>query len=533
MVNSQDVLNKDLGQLPERGSIIYAYFLSCVAAVGGLLFGFDTGVISGAIEFIKDEFSLTTLQQGFTVSIVMIGCIFGAMFGGFLSDKYGRKKVLIGTAIFYAISAICSAVPELLPVQAPLTYITDKIFALLYFIIDIFPAGTREYLHDKFALFHNTIVLSPLPLVFARFMGGLAVGVSSVVSPLYIAEISPARIRGRLVALNQMAIVTGILLSYVDNLLLIDIGPDCKNAVLVGLDKAFRNCFDITGGTNWRWMLGAEALPAVILLCGLFFVPESPRWLTKRGLGDRGKAILARIGGRRHAHEEIEDIKMTLAMEEKKGSLFQIFKPGLRFALLIGVSLAILQQITGINIVIYYAPKIFLKAGFDNAGSAFWATVLVGTTNCVMTIIALAVIDKLGRKPLLMIGSAGMGISLVAASIALQSETIAPQWIILPICTYTASFAFGLGPTVWVVMAEIFPTDIRGRAMSIATLSLWVSCFLVSLTFPYFLEHFAEKTFFGYAMVCVFMFFFVIFIVRETKGKTLEEIERSWRIGKQ
>ncbi|MHC4443698.1 MAG: sugar porter family MFS transporter [Planctomycetota bacterium] len=484
MVNDVDRGFDNLALLPEKGNVGYAYLISCVAAVGGLLFGFDTAIISGTIEFLKVQFDLSAIQKGHVAGSALIGCIVGAMIAGILSDKFGRKKVLIGTAVFYALSAWLSAVPQ-----------------------------TLAY------------------LIVARFIGGLAVGVSSMVSPIYIAEISPARIRGRLVALNQMAIVTGICIAYIVDWLLVDVGePGCRWALFESLDQSFRDWFGFTGHTNWRWMFGSETLPAVVLFFGLLFVPESPRWLTKRGFPGRAMKTLSRIGGGVHAAEEMQEIQETLALEDQKHSIFQIFRPGLRFALLIGISLAILQQITGINIIIYYAPTIFLKAGFDDASSAFFKTVIVGTTNCVMTIIALAVIDKLGRKPLLMIGSGGMAISLIVVSLAFQPESISPKWIIIPICTYIAFFGVGLGATVWVLMSEIFPTDIRGRAMSIATVSLWVSCYLVTLTFPYFLEKFAVKTFFGYAMINVFMFFFVWVVVRETKGKTLEEIERSWKI---
>ncbi|UCD28980.1 MAG: sugar porter family MFS transporter [Planctomycetota bacterium] len=482
MINGVDSGYDGQGQLPERGSIVYAYVLSCVAAVGGLLFGFDIGIINGAIEFISVEFHLDSMMEGFTVGCVMIGCIFGAMFGGFLSDKFGRKKVLIGTAIGYTLSAMCSAIPQ---------------------------TWTQ--------------------LIIARFVGGLAVGVSSMVSPLYIAEISPARKRGRLVALNQMTIVTGIMLAYLSDWLLLDVGrPECGSQIITSLDASFRSLFGLAGNTNWRWMLGSETIPAVGLLIGLFFVPDSPRWLTKHGKEAGAMRTLARINGREQAGVEMEDIKLTLAMEEEKGSVFQLLKPGLRFALLIGVALAVFQQFSGINNIIFYATKIFKEAGMDKTASI--ATVIVGFTNCVLTVIALAVIDKLGRKPMLLIGAAGTCIGMILTTLAFQIESLPPIYVLAPVLFYVASFSFGLGPTVWVVMAEIFPTDIRGRAMSIATFSLWFSCYAIAQMFPYLFEIFKEYAFYGFAATCAMMFFFVWFVVIETKGKTLEEIERSWRI---
>jgi len=482
---SDELDNSPMAKLPDQGSTLYVYVLSCVAAVGGLLFGFDIGIINGAIIFIEEQFHLDSAEKGFTVGCVMIGCIFGALFAGILSDKFGRKKVLIGTALGYALSALFSTIPT------------------------------------SWSL-----------LIAARFFVGLAVGVSSMVSPMYIAEISPARIRGRLVAINQMTIVTGILLSYLSNWVLLDIGqPECGSQLLTSLDNSFRSMFGFDGFTNWRWMLGSETIPAIVLFIGLLFVPESPRWLTKKGKEGRALNTLARVGGREHAKEEMRDIKMTLAMESEDGSVFQLLQPGLRYALLIGVALAIFQQFSGINNVIFYANDIFIKAGL--AKSSFGVTIMVGCVNFVITLMALVVIDKLGRKPMLLIGAAGTCIGMILTTLVFQLESIPDHLVIYPIFFYVASFSFGLGPTVWVVMAEIFPTDIRGRAMSIATFSLWISCYAIAQTFPYFFKRFEYNTFWGFAVTCGIMFLFVMFYVIETKGKTLEEIERSWRIGKQ
>ncbi|MFC1538254.1 sugar porter family MFS transporter [Candidatus Latescibacterota bacterium] len=456
MKSKEHDLMTDSNIISNEENTVYVYAIALVAALGGLLFGFDTGVISGAISFVTNEFSLNAHQEGFAVSNLLIGCIIGAVTAGFLSDKFGRKKMLIVSAVFFLTSALLSAFPR--------TFVQ---------------------------------------LVIARFIGGYGVGMASMLSPLYIAEISPARIRGRLVSLNQFTIVGGILLSYLANWLLVDIGPN-----------------------NWRWMFASEALPAVLFLVALFAVPESPRWLVKSGRLDNALKILTKIGGKKHAEAEIDDIKSTI--DKEKGSIFEIFKPGLRLVLLVGVLLAIFQQITGINTVIYYAPKIFMRAGYESASSALLAQVIVGFTNFVFTIIAIVTIDRFGRKPLLLIGLAGMGISFALAGFAFHSATIGATFILIPIILYVAFFAMSLGPVVWVLLSEIFPTKIRGRAMSIATMSLWVSCFLVSQSFPWLVEMFEQKTFYLYACICIIAFVFVFFMVTETKGKTLEEIEKMW-----
>jgi len=446
-------MNKD----EKTVNISYVYFISIVATVGGFLFGFDTAVISGAIEFVRIHFSLNAVQEGFTVSNILIGCIFGAMSAGVLSDRFGRKKILMAAAVLFALSAVLSGISRTLP-----------------------------------------------ELIIARFIGGIAVGMASMVSPMYIAEISPASIRGRLVALNQLAIVGGILAAYFVNWLLVDIGEN-----------------------NWRWMFASEAVPALSLIAAMFFMPESPRWLTKQGKIEQALAILSKISGRKRASEEFEEIKSTI--EQEKGTIGELFHKGLRYALLLGIVLAIFQQITGINIVIYYAPKIFLKAGFKSDNTAFFASVIVGVMNLSATIVALWIIDKIGRKPLLLYGTIGMGISLLLAGLAFHAQ-IGGLAILIPILSYILFFAIGQGPVVWVLISEIFPTKIRGRAMSIAIMALWVSCFAVSQTFPWLLETLKEGVFYLYAGICVVTVIFVWRFVIETKGKTLEEIEKFWKV---
>ena len=457
MINNTSELNGTLVDQSDNGSIIYTCVVSFVAAVGGLLFGFDTGVISGAISFVTGHFSLNPHQEGFAVSSLMIACTIGAAFAGTLTDRYGRKKILILAALFFVISAVMSALPR--------TF-TD--------------------------------------LIIARFIGGLAVGIASVLSPMYIAEISPAGIRGRLVALNQLAIVVGILFSYSTNWLLVDIGPN-----------------------NWRWMFAAEAFPAGVFFIALFLIPESPRWLVKQGMTDKALVILTRVGGRLHAEAEIHEIKSTVEKEE--GSMRDLLKPGLRRILLVGVLLALFAHITGIDTIIYYGPVIFMKAGYETASSALFASVILGITNLIFTFVGISTVDRFGRKPLLLIGLAGMGISIAIVGLTFQSQVIGSLWIIAPIITYLAFFSMSVGVVIWVYTSEIFPTKIRGRAMSIATMVLWLSNVIVTQTFPWMIERIEGNTFYLYAVICAVAFLFVLFMLTETKGKTLEEIEKMWR----
>ena len=327
---------------------------STAAALGGLLFGFDTGVISGAIHFIKIEFNLNAYQEGFAVSNLMIACVIGALLAGPIADWTGRKKVLILCAVLFTVSAILSALPR-----------------------------------------------SFTELVIARFIGGMGVGMASVVSPMYIAEISPAKIRGRLVALNQLAIVVGILLSYFSNWVLVD-----------------------TGINNWRYMLVAEILPAITFLVGLFFIPESPRWLTKEGLEKEALDVLNVVAGAANADYELQEVKKSLA--EKRTSLKELLHPSLRRVLIVGILFSLFAHITGIDTIIYYGPIIFLESGFKT-DSALLASVMIGITNLIFTFVGMAMVDKAGRKFLLLVGLAGMGISMMLVGFCMQSDIISAK----------------------------------------------------------------------------------------------------------
>jgi len=428
---------------------------STAAALGGLLFGFDTGVISGAIHFIKIEFNLNAYQEGFAVSNLMVACVIGALLAGPIADWAGRKKVLILCAVLFTVSAILSALPR-----------------------------------------------SFTELVIARFIGGMGVGIASVVSPMYIAEISPAKIRGRLVALNQLAIVVGILLSYLSNWLLVD-----------------------TGINNWRYMLVAEILPAITFLVGLFFIPESPRWLTKEGLEKEALDVLNVVAGAANADHELQEVKKSLA--EKKTSLKELLHPSLRRVLIVGILFSLFAHITGIDTIIYYGPIIFLESGFKT-DSALLASVMIGITNLIFTFVGMAMVDKAGRKFLLLVGLAGMGISMMLVGFCMQSDIISAKWTLLWIMTYIASFAMSIGVVIWVYLSEIYPTRVRGQALSVATMVLWLGNVILTQLFPVMMERFGGGTFYIFSFICLLAFIFTWTMVKETKGVSLEEIEEMW-----
>lgn len=450
-----------------KENIRYVVIASVVAALGGVLFGYDTGVISGAIGPLEQRFQLDSFWVGFTASCALLGCILGAGFAGVISDNIGRKKVLIISGVFFLVSALGTALPRTL---------------------------------TEFIIF--------------RFIGGIGVGAASLISPLYIAEISPARLRGRMVSLNQFAIVSGFIIVYFANYI-----------IALGREESW------LVQTGWRWMFGSESIPAILLLVFAFFVPESPRWLVKKKKDDKALSILTRISGVDVATHEIKEIKTNL--EQEKGSKSLFFKPGIKIVLLIGVVLAVLQQITGINSVMYYAPEIFKNVGVKTE-NALLQTIVVGLVNAGFTIIAIWTVDKVGRKFLMITGSIGMGVSLVLLGITFYYNLTGP-WVLILVLTYIASFSSSIGPVMWVVLSEIFPTQIRGKAMAIATVVLWIACYAVSQTFPimdknpWLVENFNHAfSFWVYGVFCFVTIWFVYRFIPETKGKSLEEIERSW-----
>lgn len=443
---------------PHEGSRLYIYLIVSVAACAGLLFGFDIAVINGAIVFLKDQLHLSNLQTEIAAGALLFGCAIGASLAGALSDRYGRKRILIAAAVLFAVSSLAAAVPRSL----------------------------NEF-------------------IAARILAGTATGIASMLAPLYIAENSPPELRGRLVTFNQLAIVSGILLAYLVNW-----------------------AFAATGPNGWRWMFAAAAIPAVALCAALVFVPESPRWLIKERREGEALAILTRIAGQSRAMSEAAEIRRTL--KEEAGSLRELFKPGLRLPLTIAVTLAILQQISGVNTVLYYGALIFREqAGEHSATGAIGVNVAVGAVNAISTLVAIAVIDKIGRKPLLLISCAGMAVSLTWMGFAFRITPPPTSLILMATLCYVFSFGVGMGPGVWVLMSELFPTRVRGRAMAVATVSLWLACLLLTSTFLTLTSAIgAAGAFWLYAGVSVFSFLFIWRVPPETKGRTLEEIEYFW-----
>jgi sugar porter (SP) family MFS transporter len=439
----------------QAGSARYLFLPASVAAIGGLLFGFDTAVINGAIVFLKSQFHWSDSQTEIAASSLLLGCVAGASLAAFTSDRFGRKRVLLAAAALFTLSSLGSALPS----------------NLTQFVI-------------------------------ARVIGGLAIGIASTLSPLYIAEISPAKSRGLMVSLNQLAIVVGILLSY------------SVNYLLTG-----------AGQSNWRWMFASAALPSFCFLIALLFISESPRWLVQKGRDREAEHFLAQMVGSEAASTEIVTIREAIA--EESGNLLD---PAFRKPLVAAILIALFSQFTGINTIIYYGSLVFLEhVPHQTASTALWSNVAIGAINLVATIVGMSLIDRVGRKPLLMSAFAGMALSLIGVSAAIHLQASATVVLIL-VLTYVACFAIGVGTGTWVLMAEICPTRIRGRAMAVATIFLWCGTLLVTLTFLSLVNALtAPGTFLLYATVSIAAFLFVWRMVPETKGRSLEEIDRWWR----
>lgn len=441
----------------------FVYVVSALAALAGLLLGYDTGVISGAILFIREDFHLSVFQVELVISALLLGALIGAIISGRITDQFGRRKVLLGTAGIFVFGSL-------------------------------------------FTAFSSNVSY----LIIGRLILGAAIGIGSYIAPLYLAEIAPQRTRGVLVSLNQLALTIGIVFSY-----LIDY------------------YFATTG--RWPWMLGLGVVPAVILLCGALFLPESPRWMILRGLDQDALDVLKKIRAASDVEQEFNEIKQTI-VNEKPGDWRLLFGRWIRPILIISIGLSIFQQITGINTIIYYAPSIFKLAGFKEAGSTILATLGVGIVNVLFTIAALPLIDRWGRRPLLLFGLVGMFISLVVMSVAFHYVFSFPiaHWIVIAgTITYIASFAISLGPVVWLIISEIFPLQIRGIGASIAIAANWGFNLLVSLTFLTLVDLLGlSLTFCLYAVLCIITWIFVYLIVPETKGCSLEQIEANLRAGK-
>jgi len=436
---------------------LYLYFICLIATMGGLMFGFDVAIISGAVPFIQPYFGWNELQLGWGVSSLLVGAIVGAFGSGVLSDLYGRKKILIVVALFFAVSCI-----------------------------------------------FTSLATSSVIFITARLFGGLAVGAASVLSPMYVAEVSPPRNRGMLVAIYQLAIVLGILCSYTIN---------------YGLHNT---------ENNWRWMFATGIVPSVLFFAGLFFIPESPRWLFKAGRQEESLKVLTRIGGESLAKVEIVEIAESLKGSSSTVSLGELFKPSARKVMIVGFLLAVFVQISGINTIVDYAPKILLAAGVE-INNALLQTSLVGLINFIFTFVAILFIDKIGRRSLYLIGSTGMVITLIMLAISFYLKM---QGIFTLICIllFIAFFASCIGPVFWTLVSEIFPNRIRGKALAFASFTQWIFNFLVVLLFPHFLASVGgAKTFLFLAIMSLFQLLFTYFYVPETKGKSLEEIEQLWK----
>src|SRR3989440_3623938 len=439
----------------------FVYVAAVFVALGGLLFGYDTGVISGALIFIKREFGLTTAAEEIVVSGVLLGATIGAIVGGKAADLFGRRRVLLVTAAIFGIGALASGV-------AP----------------------------------------SPAILILSRVVLGLAIGLASTNVPVYLSEVAPPHARGWVVSLFQLAVTIGIVVAYLT-------------------DYAF------AGIEGWRWMLGLAVVPALVFGTGMFFLPETPRWLIHRGHHEVAHRVLLRIRGHSDVNVEIEEIKASLAQQAESGHWADLLHRQVRPTLVVGLGLAIFQQITGINTVIYYAPRILQTAGFNSASGAILATVGVGIVNVGMTVLAMYLVDRAGRRPLLLIGIAGMIVTLGVLGLSFRISNPSGQlaWIaVICLMGYVASFAISLGPIFWLLIAEIYPLKIRGLAEGTAATFNWASNLIVSLTFLTLVEKLgASSTFLLYAFASGASWLFAYYFVPETRGRTLEQIEAFWR----
>jgi sugar porter (SP) family MFS transporter len=444
---------------------MYFYVIAGVAALGGLLFGYDTGVISGALLFIRQVMSLSATLEGIVVAIALAGAVIGAAGAGYFSDLMGRRRVILSAGLLFIAGALISAVAQ-----------------------DV------------------------LVLLIGRFLVGVAIGTASMLTPLYLAEIAPASVRGAIVSLNQLCITAGILVSY-----------------LVGYALA-------SASDGWRWMLALGAVPGLILSLGMLVLPESPRWLAGHRRPEDAERVLQRVRGTTEVSEELRGLRTDIAREGGRlASAADLLAPHLRRVLIIGIGLAMFQQITGINTVIYFAPTIFQSAGLPSAATSILATAGVGAVNVIMTIVSIWLIDSLGRRQLLLWSLGGMAVTLFVLCAAFFTGTSGQiAWIaVISVAAYVGFFAIGLGPVFWLLIAEIFPLALRGRAMSLATVSNWGFNLIVSATFLNIVGAIGSAgAFLVYGVLTLVAFAFVVGMVPETKGRSLEQIEAALDTGR-
>jgi SP family galactose:H+ symporter-like MFS transporter len=435
-----------------RGMVVLT---ASVAALGGLLFGYDTSVISGAMLFLRTDFHLTDVQLEFAVGIALAGALVGAAVAGYCADRWGRRVTLLCTGVGFGAFAVLSGLAT----------------GLVTFSI-------------------------------TRFFVGVCIGMASLVTPLYLAEMSPAKIRGALVSLNQLAITIGIAVAY-----FVD--------------------YELAASRNWRWMFISAVFPALVLILGMIFLPESPRWLARAGYRERALEGFRRLGRGAEAEKELDEVERVLA-EEQEGFAI-LLQPGFRIAAFVGIGLAVFQQITGVNTIIYYSPEILRMSGYPSAQAAIVAAGVIGLVNVLITIVSIFLVDRLGRRFLLLLGTAGMGVALTLVGLAFQRHTTGTA-VFYAVVVYIVFFGIGLGPVVWLLISEIYPTKIRGKAMSLATLTVWGANWVVAGTFLSLIHGVGfSATFWIYAVICLFAFLFCLAFVPETKNKSLEDIERHWR----
>ena len=462
----------EVSNLKAEYNLSYVWLISIIAALGGLLFGWDWVVIGGAKPFFQSYFQLTSAAEvGWANSCALLGCLAGAVVAGALSDKFGRKRLLIVSALLFATTSIGNG------------------------------------LAHGFSVF-----------VAWRMFGGVAIGLASNLSPMYIAEVAPAQMRGKLVSINQLTIVIGILLAQAINWFLV------RNLPAGASDEFIRNSW--FGQQGWRWMFALTAAPSLLFFIGMFFVPESPRWLAKNGRPDGARSILEKIGGGNYASAAIADIQSTLAAEEIQRVRFaDLLDRRMRKVLVLGVILAVFQQWCGINVIFNYAQEIFHEAGYD-ISSVLKNIAWTGSVNLVFTLAALGIVDRGGRRPLMLFGSAGLAVIYTAMGLGYHAGLTGLPMLLLVLAAI-GCYAMSLAPVTWVVISEIFPNRIRGAAMAVAVAALWIACFILTLTFPYLNQALGPAgTFWLYAAICVAGFVFILFKLPETKNKTLEQIEK-------
>ncbi|MBQ4798025.1 sugar porter family MFS transporter [Pseudoalteromonas sp. MMG006] len=460
----------------ENSSLFYVIFISAVAAIGGFLFGFDSGVINGTVSALGNAFNSSSVATGFNVASVLLGCALGALAAGPLADKFGRRAIMIITAIIFAISAFGSGISE-----------------------------------------------SSAEFIFYRLFGGLGIGAASVLAPAYIAEVAPPALRGRLATLQQLAIVLGLFAAFLSNYLIADAAGSAQNIFMLDI-------------AAWRWMFWAELVPAILFLVGVLFIPESPRYLVAQGKVNDAKAVFSKISND-NVDAQISDVKSSLH-SDKKPSIRDLFIDGSKKVHPIvwaGVALSVFQQFVGINVVFYYGSELWQAAGFDESQSLF-INVLAGTTNIVSTFIAIALVDKIGRKPLLLVGSIGMFISLSALTYIFGSAGLDEAgklalsdnmgtFALIMANLFVVFFGLSWGPVVWVLLGEMFNNRIRGAALAVAASAQWIANFAITMTFPIMLANIGLAGAYGfYALSALISIFFVVKYITETRGKTLESM---------